>query len=193
MNLLILLVIIIIVVIVIILVLRLGKKESHSRKEKVVPSAERSSEQEERSDTIISSKEPQGTTSYLEYDNKRYKLDKGYVYKSNSEQYSRNKNYKYYISDPNLTLVVISKKHGYVCDGDSGIRNVEVYHYSEKSHTVGLSKNSSCFPQGGLEPEYFLVIPANKNLNSYLCGEDYVPSDDSQEIYEFFVEKACKA
>lgn len=126
--------------------------------------------------------------NYIHYDNTTYPLIQDAIYKFNENQYFRNNDMTFRVTNPNIMAVVIFKKHNYVCDGLVGAREIRFYDNTMNTDKIFLEKNTDCFPNGGLEPEYLVVIPKkNNNFNSYWLSVYYKPTDDPKKIYDYLV------
>lgn len=127
-----------------------------------------------------------GYTNYLEYNGKQYELIPKNIFMFNKELYLRSDNMSVNIVNPNITVVIIFKKNNYKCLGLIGQRQINVYNYDVKTQFINFHKNSTCFPNGGLEPEYLIVLPKNKKINSYWASMRYEPYNDTNMVYNFF-------
>lgn len=125
--------------------------------------------------------------NYLKYGEINYKLIPGTVYKFTEQQYKNNEFLTYKIMDPNIMAIIIYKKNNYKCIGLIGERQIAAYTKDKNINTISLSKNNNCFPNGGLEPEYLVVIPKNDQLNTYFAAINYRPTNNMNEIYNYFV------
>jgi len=124
--------------------------------------------------------------NYLSYDNKIFQLHSNNIIILNSNMYENNHSMKLRISDPRIMAAVIFKKNNYQCTGLLGERHIEIFKYDLAEHIINFRKNSTCFLNGGLEPEYVVVIPYNNKLNSYWASISYIPTNNTSYIFDFF-------
>ena len=138
--------------------------------------------------------------SFLYFDNKKgtyenyviygkyiYELEDRTVFKFNKQQYLDNNEMTLKIINPNIMVVVIFIKNNYKCSGLIGQRQLYAYTNTTNMDKINLLKNSTCFPEGGLEPEYMVVMPRNSRFNSYWVSMYYKPTNNISKMYKFLV------
>jgi hypothetical protein len=126
--------------------------------------------------------------NYINYANTDYELQEGYVYKLNENDYNISNKMKIYITDDNLQLFIICNKLNYSCDGLVGDKYIASFIKTKKNNIFNLNKNSECFPNGGLMPEFIVVTKKNKNWNSYWGSIEFKHNDNykTDELIQFF-------
>lgn len=124
--------------------------------------------------------------NYVSYGSSTYELSIGNIYKLTKNQYKNNNELYVHIIDPNLMLVIMFKKHNCICDGLP--RDIIFTNYSIKNQgEISLEKNSDCYPNGGLEPQYLVVVPFDETFSGYRANLEYEPTNDPNEIYNFII------
>lgn len=128
-------------------------------------------------------------TNYILYDGKKFELKEGQVHKLTTEQFANNDSLKINLLDENLMVILIFKKINYKCIGLIGKRTIKTFTKEKLPSNeliFSLSKNTNCFPNGGFEPEYFIVTKKNTNMDDYWASMNYNPEVHENNLVEHF-------
>ena len=129
------------------------------------------------------------STNYISYDGQKYELKEGSTHKLANEQFLRNDSLTIHLTDPDLMVTLVLKKVNYKAIGLIGEKTIKSFTSDKMVNNelvVLLSKNSNAFPNGGLEPEYFVVTKKNPNMNDYWASMTYKSAEHENDLVNFF-------